>query len=156
MSEKYENCFNAYCEVEDKIIDCAAYDIFKAGYDAGFQQFSARIRSIDCSVDGNEETMLVFVDEGDFLGTVGLQYRNLRAANIRQLYVKDDCRGRGIGSYLVAECCRIAKDAGCETLGLVVDKANDGAREFYRKLGFIFAYQYDNGDDLMTKVVGVS
>lgn len=151
---KYENCFNAYCDVEDKIIDCAAYDIFKAGYDAGFRQFSARIRCIDTNVDGLEEARLMFVDEGVFLGTVGLQYRNLRAANIRQLYVKEDCRGRGIGSHLVDYCCGVAKVAGCETLGLVVNKANDGAREFYKKLGFIFAYQYDNGDDLMTKVLG--
>ena len=29
---KYEDCFDAYCTVEDKIIDCAAYDIFKAGW----------------------------------------------------------------------------------------------------------------------------
>lgn len=32
MSKEFEACFDAYCRVEDKIINCAAYDIFKAGW----------------------------------------------------------------------------------------------------------------------------
>ncbi|BCS54540.1 GNAT family N-acetyltransferase [Geobacter sp. SVR] len=106
---------------------------------------------LDCDIDGNEETKIVAIDsELQFVGTVGLQYKHLRSANIRQLYVDTARRGQGIGVMLVQECRQIARNGGCETLGLVVDKANDKARKFYEKLGFAFAYQYDNGDDLMT------
>lgn len=106
---------------------------------------------LDCDIDGHMETKIVAVDsEMQFVGTVGLQYRHLRSANIRQLYVDNAFRGQGIGVMLVKECCRIACAGGCEALGLVVDKDNDSARKFYEKLGFTFSYQYDNGDDLMT------
>jgi ribosomal protein S18 acetylase RimI-like enzyme len=105
---------------------------------------------LDCNIDGSEETQIIAIDTGaKFIGTVELQYKNLRSANIRQLYVDEQFRGQGVGMMLVLECCRIANEAGCETLGLVVGKGNDKVRPLYVRLGFLFAYQYDNGDDLM-------
>jgi ribosomal protein S18 acetylase RimI-like enzyme len=107
---------------------------------------------LDCDIDGHCETKIIAIDsEMRLVGTVDLQYRLLRSANIRQLFVDDQFRGQGIGTSLVNKCCRIAQAGGCETLGLVVVQGNDEAARLYEKLGFSFVYQYDNGDALMTK-----
>jgi len=115
------------------------------------QQNSNNILILDCRIDGNEETKIIFVDsKRNFAGTVGLQFRGRKAACVLQLYVDPAYRLSRIGTMLIKECCRIAKDAGCETLGLLLENGNDGARKFYDKTGFIFAYQYDNGDAAMS------
>lgn len=102
---------------------------------------------------GDEETLVVAAVAGRIYGTVALQHKDRRAASICRLFVTKNYRRRKLGTYLVDECIRVARGSGCETLGLLVKKDNESAREFYRKIGFLFAYQYDNGDELMTLVL---
>jgi putative acetyltransferase len=50
--------------------------------------------------------------------------------------VAPDWRGRGVGSALMAEAVRWARDAGVEKLALSVYPDNEAARALYRKFAF--------------------
>ena len=50
--------------------------------------------------------------------------------------VAKEWRGRGVGSALMAEAIRWAREAGVEKLALSVYPDNDAARALYRKFGF--------------------
>lgn len=104
---------------------------------------------IDVIIDGNEESQIVAIgDSGALIGTVCLAHKKKRSACITNLYVGESSRGRGVGRKLVEACCDIATESGCETIGLSLCKGNEQS-EFYRKLGFRFCYQYENGDSLL-------
>ena len=45
-------------------------------------------------------------------------------------------RGKGAGRFLMSEFERMARDAGCRRTCLMVSDFNDGAREFYLRLGY--------------------
>ena len=50
--------------------------------------------------------------------------------------VAPEWRGKGVGSALLAETIRWAKEMGVEKLALSVYPHNDAARALYRKFGF--------------------
>lgn len=106
-------------------------------------------------VDGIEETKIIATNgAGVFVGYVGLQCRNRRAACFRQLFVKELHRGCGFGSELVRRCAEKAQAEGCETLGGLVAKENLDVLPFYKKLGFIFAYEYEeDGSVIIVKLL---
>lgn len=104
-------------------------------------EFTGCALRFDCDP---EETQIVMVDGTFFCGTVRLQFEGRKSACIWRLQVHPKARRQGIGTRLVECCCKIAKDAGCETIGLTLDKDNEGAAGFYRKLGFIFGYEFDD------------
>ena len=107
------------------------------------------LAKIDTIIDGNEESQIVAIgDSGALTGTVCLAHKKKRSACITNLYVGESSRGRGVGRKLVEACCDIATESGCETIGLSLCKGNEQS-EFYRKLGFRFCYQYENGDSLL-------
>lgn len=68
---------------------------------------------------------------------------------IDDLYVRPPYRGRGLGRRLVERAKADAIEAGCDELGLDVDRGNDRALEFYRELGFE-AHRYRMALDLDT------
>ena len=47
-------------------------------------------------------------------------------------------RGLGIGSRLLFEAERQARDAGCTRMSIIVSSANTGARRVYERFGFVF------------------
>lgn len=59
-----------------------------------------------------------------------------RDALIDELFVQEDCRGRGIGretlEFVAAECC----SRGIKAVHLEVERANAAAQAVYRKSGF--------------------
>jgi len=118
------------------------------------ENINGNISIIDCCIDGNEETKIIFVDpEYNIIGIVGLIYKGKRSACLIQLFVNPEFRIKGVGTKLINTCFQLAKVEGCETLGLLLEKGNEGARIFYSSLGFVFAYEYDNGDAIMSKVL---
>jgi len=56
-------------------------------------------------------------------------------AYVADLSVSASCRGRGIGTQLMAECERRARDAGQKWLRLNVLASNESARRFYARTG---------------------
>ena len=114
-----------------------------------------KIEQLWTEVDGVKEVQLIARDEGSalpFVGTIGLLL-GAKSSGIRRLFVAPSERRRGIGTTLVNLCCRKAKDHGSETLGLSLGAGNEEAMEFYKRLGFIRAYQYEDGSHVVCKVL---
>ncbi|MEV4481801.1 GNAT family N-acetyltransferase [Micromonospora coxensis] len=56
---------------------------------------------------------------------------------LKELYVRPDGRRQGVGARLMEEMKAIAaRSPGCSRLEWMTDRSNDGARAFYRQLGF--------------------
>ena len=109
-------------------------------------------------VDGVKEIKIIAIERSavlPFIGVIGLRLGE-RSSCVRQLFVAPSERRRGIGSALVNLCCRKAQDHGSETLGLSLGAGNDDAWEFYKRLGFIRAYQYDDGSHVVCKILRTS
>ena len=54
---------------------------------------------------------------------------------LKEIYVKNDCRGVGAGKHLMAELFRIATSTNCSRVEWTTDTDNLGAQDFYEKLG---------------------
>lgn len=111
---------------------------------------NVKLLHIDTIVNTCKETKIVAIYDNNIIGSIGLDHINKRSSCLLRLFVHQDFRKCGIGSKLVNECCKISKESGCETVGLLLAKNND-AESFYNKLDFSFSYQYDDGDILMVR-----
>ncbi len=49
-----------------------------------------------------------------------------------------------------------AQSQGCESVGLYVAAENTEVEEFYRRCGFAFSYEYDDGAVIYTRQIGGS
>lgn len=123
-----------------------------------------KIGRLDCEVDGMRTTQLVaFGDDMHsgraVVGTVELLFLKpnekcpaaRRSACIRMLFVHRSFRMQGIGRGLIEEACEIARLHGCETLGQSLAADNHSGRVFYERLGFQFAYEYDDGAMIVSR-----
>lgn len=107
---------------------------------------------LDCSIDDCNDSQIVFIDlNRNFRGTICLQYENRKSANISKLFVSPEYRRRGIATKLLNECCKIARESGCETISLMCLENNKEIIKLYKANSFAFTYQYDDGYILMTK-----
>ena len=71
------------------------------------------------------------------LGAFGQYYRRLGRCHLARLAVAPALRGRGIGTTLVRELCRLgAADLGVDAYSLFVLPGNARAERLYRRLGF--------------------
>ncbi|WTW98375.1 GNAT family N-acetyltransferase [Streptomycetaceae bacterium NBC_01309] len=59
------------------------------------------------------------------------------AAFLKDLYVREGHRGRGIGRLLIDHVRQAAAAQGCQRLDWTTDRDNDGARAFYKRLGAV-------------------
>ncbi|HOI39784.1 MAG TPA: GNAT family N-acetyltransferase [Methanobacterium sp.] len=50
--------------------------------------------------------------------------------------VDEDSRGKGIGSFIIEEGIKLAREKGCKRAVLDVDMENEGALRFYKRLRF--------------------
>ena len=93
-----------------------------------------------------EESRPIFVAvQDDFvLGYCFCQHREYRGSGVstdrKELYIDDLCvdeanRGQGIAKFLYSHVCDYAREQGCAFITLNVWCGNDGARQFYEKMG---------------------
>ena len=55
---------------------------------------------------------------------------------LEQLYLMDDCRGKGLGGLMLRHVETRARERGCRVLMLTVNKHNTSSIAVYRKSGF--------------------
>jgi GNAT superfamily N-acetyltransferase len=60
---------------------------------------------------------------------------------IEAFYVDRDCRGRGIGSRMMAWAIAVARERGCRRVQLTTNKKRKAAHRFYQRLGFELSHE---------------
>ncbi len=55
---------------------------------------------------------------------------------LEDVYVAEDNRGRGLGTQLIREVIKIAKEQGCYKLIATSRKSRSSVHQLYKKLGF--------------------
>jgi ribosomal protein S18 acetylase RimI-like enzyme len=83
-----------------------------------------------------DHVALVAEEHGEIVGTL---YANLATAHfgyVFGVYTVPAARGRGVGRALMQAIAAHLREQGREYVVLSVDTPNEGAREFYDRLGF--------------------
>ncbi|MBS0625382.1 MAG: GNAT family N-acetyltransferase [Verrucomicrobia bacterium] len=73
--------------------------------------------------------VLFFHNFSTFLGRKGVY--------IEDLYVRQECRGKGYGELILKEICRLAKERNCGRVEWWVLDWNKRAIKFYKKIGAV-------------------
>ena len=87
--------------------------------------------------------MLLAESEGRIVGCLqlvfvpGLSRKGTRRAIVESVRVSSDQRGKNVGTALMKEAVRLAREAGCGLVQLDSDTRRSRAHLFYRRLGFV-------------------
>jgi DNA-binding MarR family transcriptional regulator/N-acetylglutamate synthase-like GNAT family acetyltransferase len=107
------------------------------GYDERFEALAAEIvAKFIQHYDAKRERCWIAEKDGEVVGSVFLTAKSRTTAKLRLLYVEPSARGLGIGSRLVSECLRFARQAGYKKMVLWTQSELDAARHIYKKAGF--------------------
>jgi DNA-binding MarR family transcriptional regulator/GNAT superfamily N-acetyltransferase len=123
------------------------------GWDETFEALVARIVAdfIDGYDPAGERCWIAEMD-GENVGCVFVVKENDRAAKLRLLLVDPRARGLGLGTRLVEECVRFARNRGYEKLTLWTNSVLVSARRIYEEQGFRLAEEekhHSFGKDLV-------
>jgi RimJ/RimL family protein N-acetyltransferase len=90
-------------------------------------------------ISGRRINTLVARNSGEFIGYVSLtfpRFRKLRGNAYLSISVRSTYQGRGVGTELMREAERYARERGIRRIELEVFGKNDGAYRLYRRLGY--------------------
>lgn len=107
------------------------------GYDEQFEALAAEIvAKFIQNYDPKRERCWIAEKDGDVVGSVFLVAKSKTIAKLRLLLVEPSARGLGIGSRLVNECVRFARQVGYKKIVLWTQSELLAARHIYEKAGF--------------------
>lgn len=115
----------------------AALYLEEYGWDGTFEALLAEIvAKFIRNFDPEHERCWIAEIDDEIVGSVLLTKHSATVAQLRMLYVDPAARGLGIGSRLVEECIRFARDVGYEAVTLWTNDILVSARRIYEAAGF--------------------
>lgn len=106
-------------------------------WDENFEAFVADIvAKFIRDRDSEREGCWIAESNGEIVGSVFLAKEAAEVAKLRLLIVEPKARGMGIGTRLVEECLRFARQAGYRQVRLWTNDVLHAARHIYEKTGF--------------------
>ncbi len=123
------------------------------GYD---EQFEALVAGIVAKFirhyDPKRERCWIAEKDGEIVGSVFLVKQSKTVAKLRLLLVEPKARGLGLGTRLVSECVRFARQVGYKKVALWTQSELHAARHIYEETGFRLVHQerhHSFGHDLV-------
>jgi DNA-binding MarR family transcriptional regulator/N-acetylglutamate synthase-like GNAT family acetyltransferase len=107
------------------------------GWDSSYEALVARI--VAGYLDKHDpacEAAWVAELHGERVGAIFCVRKDDETAKLRLLHVEPSARGAGVGTVLVEECVRFARDAGYRAIELWTMSVLTAARRIYERVGF--------------------